>query len=426
MEYCPRCMRPLTTPFCSHCGGGANEQNGAGMLPVGTRLTGSSGTRTYQVGMALGMGGFGVTYIALELETGNRVAMKEFFPCQCGWARRGADGVTVEAMPGKDNDYNRGRISFLKEARVLASMKGSHPAVVTGLDYVEMHNTAYLVMEYLDGTPLYKVVRQRGHLSPEELLPKIDRLMDGIIWLHRKGIIHRDICPDNIMWKEDGSLKLMDFGSARLAEGNSQLTVHFKPGFAPVEQYTSSGQGTWTDVYTLAATIYYCLTGQNPVSSSDRLMRRATDGVDPLRPPDNIDPQQCAALMHALGISKEERSETMAQFREELFPPPAPSAPDAASPFTAPSAPVTRPSVPLTGPSAADWIRSHLIAVVSGVVALLVLILIVILLTGNASAADAASEGLAYEIADSTGLKCPRSNLAVEQTADLAYNTAGL
>ena len=375
MEYCPRCMQPMASQVCPHCGGGVHEQNGAGMLPVGTRLTGSSGTRTYQLGIALGMGGFGITYIALELETGRRVAVKEFFPSQCGWVQRGADGVTVESLPGKDGDYNRGRISFLKEAQVLASMENSHPAVVTGLDYVEMHNTAYLVMEYLDGTPLYKMVQKRGRLSPGELLPKIDQLMDGISWLHEKGIIHRDICPDNIMWMTDGSLKLMDFGSARMAEGNSELTVQYKPDYAPVEQYTSSGQGPWTDVYTLAATIHYCLTGQHPVESTERMMRQATDGTDPLQPPDNLNPQQCAALMHALGIRKQERTETMAQFHEELFPPQSPP-----------------PPPPPPPPNILEWIRGHLIAVVSVAVAVLIVIVAIIALTGSAWAADAVPE----------------------------------
>ena len=363
MGYCPHCMRPVSeTPFCPHCGGGTHEQNKANMLPVGAKLTGSSGTRTYQLGMALGMGGFGVTYIALELETGTRVAVKEFFPSQCGWARRGPDGVTVESLPGKDSEYNRGRISFLKEARVLASMKDSHPAVMKGLDYVETHNTAYLVMEYLDGTPLYKVVRKQGRLSPGELLPKLDHLMDGIIWLHGKGIIHRDICPDNIMWMTDGTLKLMDFGAARKADGNSEFTVQFKPGYAPVEQYTSGGQGTWTDVYILAETICYCLTGQDPVTSNERLLRREAEGVDPLRPPDSLDPRQAAVLMHALGIRPEERTQTMAQFRQELFPPLPP------------------PPPPLPERSIGEWVREHLIGVVSAAVIVLVLILTVILL----------------------------------------------
>ena len=382
MEYCPHCMRPITSQVCPHCGSGAHEQNQPWMLPVGAKLTGSSGTRTYQLGKALGMGGFGITYIALELETGDRVAVKEYFPYRSSLAQRGADGVTVEPLPGKDNDYNRGRISFLKEAQVLASMKDSHSAVMAGLDYVEMHNTAYLVMEYLDGTPLYQVVQKQGRLSPEELLPKIDKLMDGVIWLHQKGIIHRDICPDNIMWMPDGSLKLIDFGAARMAEGNSQLSVQFKPGYAPVEQYTSGGQGTWTDVYTLAATICYCLTGQNPVASSERAFRMKEEGVDPLQLPNDLEPQQHAALLHALGIRKEERPETVGQFRQELFPPAPPPPPP---------------------PTAADWLRKHLIAVVSVVLLAAALLLAVILLTGRAGAADVPPDGCAYTLAEAAG-----------------------
>lgn len=407
MEYCPRCMRPVTAQFCTHCGCNVHEQNGEGMLPVGTRLTGSSGTRTYQLGKSLGMGGFGITYIAMELETGNRVAVKEFFPSQCGWARRGADGVTVESMPGKDSEYNRGRISFLKEARVLASMTSSHPAVMKGLDYVETHNTAYLVVEYLEGTPLYKVVRQRGCLSPEELLPKIDRLMDGIIWLHERGIIHRDICPDNIMWMDDGTLKLMDFGSARKAEGNSEFTVQFKPGYAPVEQYTSGGQGTWTDVYTLAATICYCLTGQNPAVSGERILRQKESGVDPLQLPNNLDPRQHSVMARALAIRPEERTQTMTQFRQELFPQASPSSPP--------------PPPDWNRSQQSEWLQKNLIAVVSAVVIFIVVILAVIILITDGRAMGAAPDGRVYESAESAGPQnSPESFWEVEKTRDSA------
>ena len=423
MEYCPRCMRPVTAQFCTHCGCNAHEQNGEGMLPVGTRLTGSSGTRTYQLGKSLGMGGFGITYIALELETGNRVAVKEFFPSQCGWARRGADGVTVEPLPGKDSEYNRGRISFLKEARVLASMKSSHPAVMKGMDYVETHNTAYLVMEYLEGTPLYKVVRQRGGLSPEELLPKIDRLMDGVIWLHEKGIIHRDICPDNIMWMDDGTLKLMDFGSARKAEGNSEFTVQFKPGYAPVEQYTSGGQGPWTDVYTLAATICYCLTGQNPTVSGERILRQKESGVDPLQLPHNLDPRQHSVMAHALSIYPEERTQTMAQFRQELFPPASPPSPPPSPlpPSPPPPSPLPPPQPDWRRGQQSDWLQKNLIAVVSAVIILIVVFLAVILLMAGGRAMEAPPDGRVYVSAESAGPQNSSESLGdIEKTPDPA------
>ena len=422
MEYCPRCMRPMTAQFCTHCGCGANEQNGVGVLPVGTRLTGSSGTRTYQLGLALGMGGFGLTYIALELETGNRVAVKEFFPTKCGWAQRAADGVTVEPRPGKNSEYNRGRISFLKEARVLASMKDSHPAMVKGLDYVETHNTAYLVMEYLSGTPLYKMVRKQGRLSPEELLPKIDRLMDGIIWLHQQGIIHRDLCPDNIMWMDDGTLKLMDFGSARVVEGNSELTGNFKPGYSPIEQVTSEAgkQGTWTDVYTLAATMCYCFSGKAPIISTERMYRIEDCGLDPLQPPDNLNPQQAAALTHALAIRPKERTRTMEQLRQELCPAPSPAPAPQPFPPVQPHFPAQQYSPGKPAPTVLDWIREHLIAVVSAAVLGLVLILILILLASG-GALEALPDGCSPGATEGAGPQNGRElYLVIEKTCDPA------
>ncbi len=385
MEYCPRCMRPVQTPICPHCGTGVKIQNLPPLLPVGTKLTGGAG-KTYQLGMALGAGGFGITYIGLELETGRRVAVKEYFPKRCNWVVRGKDGVTVEAVPGQENVYNRGRISFLKEAQVLASIDACHPAVVEGLDYVETNNTAYLVMEYLDGKPLFQVVRERGVLTPGELLPKIDTLMDGIIWLHNRGIIHRDLCPDNIMWMPDDTLKLIDFGAARMAEGNSQLTVSFKPGYAPLEQYTSSGQGPWTDVYTLAATIWYCLNGRDPIASAERMYaihgtdasgNAVANGTDPLLPPASLDPTQQAALMHALGLKKEDRTQTMEQFRQELFPPARP----VFSKKSRTGGTAGQPARPVQG--GAGWLQSHKKLVIGAAAAVVVLVILALLLGGS-------------------------------------------
>ena len=324
MEYCPRCMLETIGPVCTHCGTNLGFQNESFQLPVGTVLVGGSSGHSYRIGAALGQGGFGITYIALENETGRRVAVKEFFPTRVGWVQRDSDHVTVQIRAGKEADYTKGRMSFLKEARILASMNDSPPSVVKGLDYAELHNTAYLIMEFLDGTPLYRMVEKRGKIPADELLPRLQPLMNDLAWLHKQNIIHRDIGPDNIMWMPDGALKLLDFGSARRADGNNQLTVLLKPKFAPVEQYQTDGQGPWTDVYTLAASIYYCLTGVIPTNSVDRLTQIRDAGIDPLKPPTALGAALTAAqesvLLHALTVEPGLRLRSMDEFTTQLFP----------------------------------------------------------------------------------------------------------
>ncbi len=418
MEFCPRCLRPMTGQTCQYCGTSNDASNLPGQLPVGTVLEGSAGT--YQLGLVLGQGGFGITYIAMDLRSGTRVAVKEYFPVQCGWASRGADGVTVTPRAGMDVAYNNGRISFLKEAQVLASMTDSHPAVVRGLDYVERNDTAYLVMEYLDGIPLYKVVREKGALSPQELLPKIDRLMDGIIWIHQRGIIHRDICPDNIMWMPDGTLKLVDFGAARVADGAGRLTVLYKPGFAPMEQRSSSAetaeqQSFYTDVYALGATIWYGLNGREPIDANDRLFamnevdpygRTDIKRPDPLQPPAVLNPRQQAVLMKALSMAPHDRYQTMAEFQAALreassrLPPPPPGA--AAAGEGGGSGTTPPPQKRTSG----GWLRSNKVLVAAVAALVVVVVSIILLLSGSSRSYSGQRSG---GLAASNGQSSPGS-----------------
>ena len=312
MEYCPHCMRPAEGAVCPHCGGEIHWQNPDHLLPVGTVLKGAG--HTYELGAHLGQGGFGVTYIALELESGRRTAIKEYFPTRC--CRRGRGGQ-VEPLPGQEEVYEGGRYHFLQEARMLASLEGM-PSVVQGLDYLETNNTAYLMMEYLDGTPLYRIVNQKGRIAAGDLLPRLEPLLRDIGKLHAAGVVHRDISPDNVMWMNDGTLKLLDFGSARSMEDGKSMTVLLKHGFAPVEQYQTHGQGPWTDVYALSATVYYCLTGVVPPTSTERLQG------DTLQPPASLGaaltPEEEAALLWGLTVRPKDRPADMEAFRRRLFP----------------------------------------------------------------------------------------------------------
>jgi len=307
-------MRPASGNFCGFCGKPMDYQAKAHQLPAGTVLG------DYRLGAVLGQGGFGITYIALDTKSSRRIAIKEYYPVQC--CRR--EGNCVLPTPGKESLYQGGIKSFLEEARLLHSRQGL-PNVVHVLNFFEAGGTAYLVMEYLEGVTLQQKVASEGPISPGELMPKLPALLDSMRILHNSGIIHRDISPDNIMWMPDGTLKLLDFGCARSMEDGKSMTVQLKHGFAPVEQYMTRGQGPWTDVYALCATVYYCLTGKVPPMSPERLEK------DTLAPPSalgvNLPQNQEKALLWGLQVQPKTRPVSVEALAKQLCPTPAPLPP---------------------------------------------------------------------------------------------------
>ena len=335
MQYCPHCMKPATGPRCPNCGGDVSWTGQRGIdLPVGTILSGGNGLRTYQIGAARGKGGFGITYIALETNSGRRMAIKEYFPTRCAF--RGGNGVDVQAMTGQEEPFQSGMKSFLDEGKMLLS-QDDLPCVVHVIDYFQANGTAYLVMEYLDGVALHtQMARMGGRIPVGELMPRLALLMRDIGQLHRRGVIHRDISPDNIMWMPDGGLKLLDFGSARSMESGKSMTVLMKQGFSPIEQYRSTGQGPYTDIYALAATLYYCVTGVIPPSSADRLEEDTLQS--PIALGAALTVQQETALLWALSIQPSARPQSMEEFAAMLYKEgPAPAGPVLnGGPYTAP------------------------------------------------------------------------------------------
>ena len=226
----------------------------------------------YAVGTAIGQGGFGITYIAWDESAQIPVAIKEFFPVSM--SVREEDRVSLCCYSEKEREiYEKGVRKLIDEAERLAKFSKSKN-IVNVLDYFEDNKTAYIVMEYLDGQDLKALLRlNRGRLDPERavryILPVIDALQD----MHKENMIHRDVSPDNIFICRDDSVKLLDFGSARLAmqDDEKSLTVFIKPGYAPQEQYLSrSEQGTWTDIYAVCATLYKMITGETPPPSIER------------------------------------------------------------------------------------------------------------------------------------------------------------
>ena len=312
MKYCPHCMKTTEGEYCQYCGKQTTWEAAAGQLPLGTLLQSPQGN-TYQLGAVRGQGGFGITYAAMDLRTSKRVAVKEYFPTNSATRSRTNQ---VSYMTGQDDIYQAGMRSFLEEAMMLAAV-GALPSVVTVLECFEANGTAYLVMEFVDGVPLHHIVNKTGKMPAQRLLPMLPSLLGDLELLHRAGVIHRDISPDNLMLMPDGTLKLLDFGSARNYRDSKAMTMLLKSGFSPVEQYQSRGQGAWTDVYALAATIYYCLTGTIPPSSVDRI------DEDLLQRPNmlgaGLSPQQEAALLKALTVQPKGRYASMSEFSRELF-----------------------------------------------------------------------------------------------------------
>ena len=304
-------MQMTEEETCPHCGKNVNYLGQPLNLPAGYVV---NGAHPYVLGAALGQGGFGITYIALDMVTGERVAIKEYFPTYCA-GRTGGNEVT--SYQNQEDVYHKGMERFLDEAKTLKSLS-ELKHIVNVLDFFEANNTAYLVMEYLDGRDLKETAANDGKFPAQKFLSEIKPLMEDIHRMHERGVIHRDIAPDNIIRLPDGQMMLIDFGTARSYLGEKSMTVVVKKGFAPVEQYLSKGATASSDVYALAATIYYCITGIVPPDSAEReysntpLERPTAHGAD-------ITPQQEKALLKALTVQQKDRTQTVQKFLNELF-----------------------------------------------------------------------------------------------------------
>ena len=273
----------------------------------------------YVIQEVLGQGGFGITYLGIDKLYGNKVAIKEYYPQKIAMRKaQYEDVVTVTSIEEKNN-YDKGKKRFLDEAQVMARFN-KNEGIVKILDFFEANNTAYIVMEYLEGITLKQYLGKYGVLQFRNLIEMMLPLLEALIEIHSQGLIHRDISPDNIMVQHNGKLKLMDFGAARdyTESGNKSLTVILKPGYAPPEQYQTHGvQGPWTDIYALCATIYKCLTGITPPDAIARVMD------DKFKEPDQVDgklsPDIKKILWKGMNIFPEERYQDIVEFGEDVY-----------------------------------------------------------------------------------------------------------
>lgn len=299
---------------CPHCGWNK-------LAPATSALYLSPGTLVqapYQVAKVLGHGGFGITYLGWDANLQIKVAIKEYLPRDFA-TRDPQTGNVVSYGGDAARHFNNGLQQFLDEARTLARFQ-QHAGIVSVLTFFRAFGTGYMVMEYVEGETLRTHLQQgKVRLNWDQTLGIFMHIMDALRAVHAVGLLHRDIAPDNIYLCNDGRIKLLDFGAARqnLASDGRTLTI-VKPGFAPEEQYRDTGvQGAWSDVYSVAASMYYCLTGVVPPDAMSRL------NEDTLKPPSEygaaLPPTVEASLMAGLAVRASQRPYTIGEFQKSLL-----------------------------------------------------------------------------------------------------------
>jgi TPR repeat protein len=276
----------------------------------------------YVLERVLGQGGFGITYLARDANLDQPVAIKEYLPIEVATRRPDA---TIRSRTDEQRDrYRWGLERFIQEARTLARF--DHPNIVRVHSVFEANNTAYMVMRFEQGQNLAAMLDRRGTLPERELLGIMLPILDGLQLVHDAGFIHRDIKPDNIHIRADGTPVLLDFGSARHALGRADtLTILVAPGYAPFEQYYSDAesQGPWTDLYGLAATCYRAIAGRAPLDAIARSKGILGSTRDVLVPASVVGAGRysggfLAAVDHALAFSEKDRPQSIVEWRREL------------------------------------------------------------------------------------------------------------
>lgn len=286
------------------------------MSKTGIALSAGSTLQEYRIVQTLGVGGFGVTYLAVDTNLNLNVAVKEYLPGDL--AVRGDDGALHLRSEESRETFDWGLRRFLDESRTLASFR--HPSIVRVMRFFEANGTAYMVMEFVEGRTLQDWIKRRRPVPETTVLSLLGPLLDGLEVIHRAGYLHRDIKPNNIFIREDGSPVLLDFGSARVKGAESELTVIVSPGYAPLEQYHAHGnQGPWSDLYALGGVLYWMVTGSHPLEAPARARKDALPSALSLGERTLYRAGLLKAIDWALTPAEEDRPQSAGAFREALL-----------------------------------------------------------------------------------------------------------
>ncbi len=306
-EYCFWCMNRLTSAdnTCKVCGKDNRiRKNNEGELPFAL-LAGK-----YLIGHALGRGGFGITYIGLNILLGKRVAIKEYYPADI--SIRDTDGINVRPLSEETRQqFEAGKQRALEEARIIARVENV-TNVVGIYDCFGRNNTVYIIMEYIEGETFASYAARKGPLHWKEIWPLMKPVGTALGQMHRLGLIHRDISPDNIMIRKDNDDSvLLDFGAASniVSKGQESVTA-LKDGYAPLEQYGRNGINGRADEYAWSATLWFMLTGIRPPSAQQRNIQKK-ELVLPRKCRREMPEQIQKALMKGMAVQQEDRYPTM-------------------------------------------------------------------------------------------------------------------
>lgn len=275
----------------------------------------------YKIEKVLGEGGFGMTYLAHDVNLDKKVAIKEYLPSDMCQRK---DDHTIAPNTNTMEDFETGLNRFIREARTLA--KFEHSNIVKVSNVFEENGTAYMAMAYEKGKDLKSMLSPRKTIDEDHIFSIILPILEGLEYVHDSGFIHRDIKPGNIMIREDGSPVLIDFGSVHdTKKAKANVTTLVSPGFTPHEQYVGKPelQGPWTDIYSLGATLYRCVFGTNPIDAITRGSALIKNEGDPLQPAISLAQagySSCllSAIDHALSFDEKERPQSVREWRDEL------------------------------------------------------------------------------------------------------------
>ena len=304
----------MSEPSNVRPGAASPPEDGGDALPIGTRLA------EFEIRQVLGAGGFGIVYRAWDEALQRDVALKEYMPVSLA-GRASGERVTLRSRTHEEN-FALGLQSFVNEARLLARF--DQPALVKVLRFWEANGTAYMAMPLYKGRNLRQLrkVMAPGALDDAWMRALIEPLLGALEVMHDAAVYHRDIAPDNILWCDDVRPVLLDFGAARLVLGDrtQNVTAILKPQFAPIEQYAetqSMRQGPWTDLYALAGTCYFMLTGRAPLPATARVMSDELEPLARIAPP-GCSPRLLQILDWAMAVRPQDRPQSVAEFREAL------------------------------------------------------------------------------------------------------------